>query len=246
MKRVFRPAVITPFHRNDVQKLARCHSSVLRQTLSAHHILVGDGVSIAQSMFPDAEIIALGANHSDNGNTPRALGALVAASRGFFPIFFLDVDNWYRDDHIQVAIETANQFPDVDIVISRRSVVLDDGYELGMVPEDDRKDFADTSCYCFFPSTYNLLHCWALMPKVLSPICDRVMFRTLQAQSVKFAWTGLPTCFFESHYSSHYYLAKRAPRQRLHDPDWKAIEANMSILIEDYFMATGIRISPPL
>ena len=243
---MYRPAVITPFYKEDLSSLSRCHASVVAQAFHAHHIMVGDGVSTSESLFPGAEFITLGANNSDNGNTPRAIGAIAAASRGFFPIFFLDADNWFRNDHIEVALACFESQPGIDVVISRRTVILDDGYVLGEVPEDCSMNFADTSCYCFFPTTYNLLQCWALMPKDLSPICDRVMFRTLEAKNREIAWTGQPTCFFESHYSSHYLLAKRSPREKLHDPDWKLIEANMPTLVDQYFRCTGVRISSPL
>jgi len=242
----YKPAVVTPFCQADLGKISRCHQSVLCQTVRAQHFLVGDGATIDSGLHPNAELITLGTNNSNNGNTPRSVGALVAASKGFSPIFFLDVDNWYRADHVAIALDLHQRQPAVDVVISRRIVILDDGFQLGMVPEDQRGEFADTSCYCFYPSSYWIFSCWALMPRLLSPICDRVIFRSLQARACAVAWTGEPSCYFESHYSSHYQLAGRAPIQPLHDPDWKSIESCMPALLADYFYATGLRISSPL
>ena len=69
----------------------------------------------------------------------------MAASQGFEPIFFLDADNWFKPNHVQLALDVHHKDPSIDVVISGRTIVLDDGSILDSAPEDAEEHFADTS-----------------------------------------------------------------------------------------------------
>ena len=100
-----KPAVNTPYHQESLEILKRCHRSVRAQTTEATHFLVADGNSRAVSSTNGmANIWCCRERHNNCGNTPRALGALMAASQGYEPIFFLDADNWFKPNHVKLAL----------------------------------------------------------------------------------------------------------------------------------------------
>ena len=99
-------AVITPYYREDTEKLRRCHESVLRQTGEVTHFMVADGFPNPEVDRWDVQHVSLGAAHGDNGNTPRGIGALLAFAQGFDAVAFLDADNWFVDNHISSLLKT--------------------------------------------------------------------------------------------------------------------------------------------
>ena len=92
-------AVITPYYKEELETLLRCHLSVRAQEVECRHFLVADGFANETIRQSDCEHICLSTPHHDNGNTPRAIGALSAINKGFEVIFFLDADNWFELDH---------------------------------------------------------------------------------------------------------------------------------------------------
>src|SRR5262249_4891479 len=95
-----RVAVVTPYHREPPEVLAKCRDSVRNQTYACTHVLVADGHPQRQMAHADALHIVLPLAHHDNGNTARMIGAMSAVNRGFHAIAFLDADNWYEPDHV--------------------------------------------------------------------------------------------------------------------------------------------------
>ena len=237
-----KPAVITPYYKESLEILERCHQSVITQTSEATHFLVADGSRRAEIDQWNCQHLVLPQCHNNCGNTPRALGALMAASQGYEPILFLDADNWFKSNHVEIALALHRNDPQIDVVVSKRVIVLDDGSILDATPEDVERHFADTSTLCLFKRAFRSLPLWALMPNGLAPICDRVIYECLKTLSLKLHWHNECTLIFESHYANHYQQAGKKPKSPLHDPDWEMIRINLPKLLNEFDNLTGIQL----
>ena len=238
-----KPAVITPYYKEPLEILERCHQSVRAQKAKATHILVADGYGVAAIEHWDVKHLVLPQRHNNCGNTPRALGALMAASQGYEPIFFLDADNWLKPQHVELALTLQRNDPSIDVVISKRTIVLDDGSILNSTPEDEEQHFADTSTLGLFKRAYKTIPLWTLMPNELAPICDRVIYECLKTLPLKLHWHSERTVMFESHYSNHYRLAGKSPNTPLHDPNWEQLRNDLPALLKEFQNLTGIQLS---
>lgn len=229
-----RIAVITPYHREEIEVLERCHRSVLAQTIACTHFLIADGPTDPRIESWDARRISLGVGHRDNGNTPRTIGGLCAMNEGFDCVAYLDADNWFAPDHLESVMRTQREH-DAHAVFSFREIVFPDGEILGRDDDEDmRHAHVDTSCIVLFRPAFRLLSMWAEMPQVYGPICDRVAFRQL-TEAFQCAWTGRKTVYFETWYWGHFtatgklppanakYLPVRPP------PVWEAANADYRI-----------------
>ena len=172
--------------------------------------MVADGIGYPEVDEWKCRHIRLGVGHDDNGNTPRALGALAAMNEGFDCIAFLDADNWFSTDHLSRGIAT-QAATGCDVVFSDRHIVFPDGQRLTEQPFEDRdRRHADTSCILIFSSALKSLSLWAEMPRLLAPQCDRVMFNHLMATQ-HCAWSGTATVYFETWYANHFLAAGLIP-----------------------------------
>jgi hypothetical protein len=110
--------------------------------------------------------IKLDVSHGDYGNTPRGIGAQLAISEGYCGVAFLDADNWYDSDHVQVCIEAAKSltgnYIDCDYVIARRRLISPD-FKSEVIISEGRS--MDTNLYFFCPGSYFMVPYWNLMPK---------------------------------------------------------------------------------
>ena len=218
-------AVITPYCKEDLATLRRCHLSVRDQYADCRYFLVADGFANETAQQWDCEHISLSKPHCDNGNTPRGIGALSAINQGFEAIFFLDADNWYCPNHVSEGLRLKTEDPDIDIAVLGRHIVLPDGTSVPPDPEDENKSHVDTSCYAFFESSFGLLPLWAMMPTFLGPICDRIMLFAAQSKQYRLAWSPEKTCYFVSNYRSHYVRAQRTPPANTNDSNMAEITA---------------------
>lgn len=243
---MLKPAIVTPYYKESFEVLRRCHESVAQQSMKSKQFFIGDGVSSAFIDQWDSTHLSLPKNFADNGNTPRSVGAVMAASMGYNPIFFLDADNYFLDNHVQEALSLKAQTPKLDVIFSGRIIRLDDGSTFHPAPEDKLRLFADTSTMCFFESAFPLLHLWALIPNCLSPICDRIMYESIRAKKLSFGWTQKPTMIFESHYKCHYQAAARKNLTPLHDPDWLHLKELLPRALILYQRRTGLAINVSL
>ncbi len=100
-----RVAVVTPYYKENPERLRRCHESVLAQTHPAVHLFVADGEPLSEIDSWTCDHLAINGPHKDAGNMARGLGALQCAAHGFDAIAFLDSDNWYKPDHIASLVE---------------------------------------------------------------------------------------------------------------------------------------------
>jgi hypothetical protein len=216
-------AVVTPYHREPDGVLQQCHESVLRQTYPCHHILVADGHP--RPLFdgsPRTMHIALPLENGDNGNTPRAIGGLLADRYGFDAIAYLDADNWFDDDHIEVMLEGHRQSGH-PLVACKRTFVDLGGDPLAIAEhEEERHRHVDTSCWLLFRPAFPLLKAW-LMPRALSPVCDRVFFHAVLNARLPITAAACRTVTFRSQYAVHYQAAGLTP-----PPGAKVIDASIA------------------
>ena len=210
-------AVITPYFKESLSKLRRCHESVINQGPNVRHFMIADG-------FPQVELnqwklmhIGLPQAHSDNGNTPRGIGGMIAFAQGFDAVAYLDADNWFAREHI-ASMRQTQHLTGASVVCSWRTIVLPDGTLVnGLDPEDQRKTHVDTSCYMITREAAFLASLWAKMPQKLGPICDRIFLRSALEAETMISWTHKPTVFFETNYLLHYRMAHKTPETPVHD-----------------------------
>jgi glycosyltransferase involved in cell wall biosynthesis len=235
-------AIVTPYFQESIEKLDRCHRSVIEQTHNSVHFLIADGFPRPELDDWDCEHIKLSTSHRDNGNTPRTIGAISALNQGFEAISFLDADNWLAPHHIELAL-TKQQQGNYDAIFTRRFIVSVDGRIAPREdPEDTKNSHADTSCFVMFAPAAFLLPMWAMMPQYTSPICDRIMFFLVKKHGLNYGWTNEQTVYFESHYRSHHLNAGWQVPDELHDPDPRTIVKNWSA--EDFFHRIRLKVHP--
>ena len=160
--------------------LERCFASVRSQTVAVEHIVVADGRP--QEWIDGAGVrhIRLDRNHDDFGNTPRAVGALLAVGSEYDAMCLLDADNWLDPVHFEHCLACAHATqPGADIVLAKRRFVRSDG---SVMPLRDEQKFVDTNCFFLMRPAYHVLPVWSLMPRQVAPICDRIFSWAIDAQ----------------------------------------------------------------
>ena len=235
-------AVITPYHQEPLDWLERCHQSCLDQGHAIRHVMVADGHPRAELDGWDIDHLVLPQQHADNGNTPRCAGALSAINRGYWPILFLDADNYFRPWHTDSIAKLRARFPAADVLAMGRELVLPDGTPVPGLPEEDRRvQHVDTSCFVFYPSAFRVLALWGLMPPYLGPVCDRFIFEALHQLGFVVAGTHEASVVFSAHYSWAYRAAGCAVPKDVHDIRWDQILEHFDP--QEVYVRTGIRIS---
>ena len=209
-------AIITPYFKESLDILEQCYNSVLAQQVNADHYFIADG-------FPRNEInswkvkhIILEKSHDDNGNTPRRIGSKTAGELNYDFISYLDADNWFHKYHLKSLINLYNDTK-ANICCSKRTFHHINGEDLNIseVPED-KFEHVDTSCFLIHNSAFELTKIWEKMPKILSPICDRIFYKSIIIhKKYSIAFSNLRTVAFRSQYLSHYKTANRQPPKNL-------------------------------
>lgn len=190
-----RVAVVTPYFKERREWLERCLESVRAQDYPATHYMVADGFPQDWLDGTGVRHVRLDRAHADFGNTPRALGGMLAVSEGFDAICFLDADNWYAPEHVSTCLNVvANSVDEVDYVVARRHFVRDNG---SVIPqrnsEDDTAGHVDTNCYFLLRGAFHTIPRWSLMPKPLAIICDRIYRVILEHEKLRRARCGTVT-----------------------------------------------------
>ncbi|MFK0380268.1 glycosyltransferase [Pandoraea sp. NPDC090278] len=199
-------AVITPYFKEPIEVLRQCHESVRSQQVEADivHFMVADGVPISELDGWKVEHIRLTRSYRNNGNTPRAIGTLLADAQGFDFVALLDADNWFYPDHLkslmQLHLNTQSQ-----ICCSWRTFHREDGSMLN-ITEQDENDFrhVDTSCYLIAKSAFSINQVWAQMPGAVSSICDRVFLQAIAHHRFSVSFSRSRTVAFRTTYADHY------------------------------------------
>jgi glycosyltransferase involved in cell wall biosynthesis len=234
-----RYAIITPYYREPRDQLERCLQSVRAQTVAADHIVVADGH--AQDWLDQTGVrhLKLDRAHGDYGNTPRAIGALLAIAEQYDGIGLLDADNWLEADHVERCVTTyqqARQNGGADYVIAKRNLCRLDGSVL-LAWEESYEKHVDTNCFFFFPTAYPLVPYFGTMPREMASIGDRFFFAMLRERgmrpAISDAFTVNYLCVLESFYRAlgeepppgarpnidmtpvYAWLAERNPEERL-------------------------------
>ena len=206
-------AVITPYYKESDKVLRQCHESVLKQTgdFEIKHFMIADGYPNKKVLSWDCNHTTLDESHSDNGNTPRAVGCLLAKNEGYNFITFLDADNWYHQNHINSLIQTFNK-EKLPIITSLRTFHLEDGQQLNIRTKAEVSlKHVDTSCILLHRSAFDLNTLWSAMPKPLSPICDQIFMAGIRHRRHRFASTMQCSVAFRTRYKGHYILAGLKP-----------------------------------
>ncbi|WP_119157496.1 FkbM family methyltransferase [Caldimonas tepidiphila] len=206
-----RVAVVTPYYKEPRAWLQRCMDSVRRQSHACVHIVVADGH--AQDWL-DTESgvrhLRLDRAHGDYGNTPRALGALLAASEGFDAIAFLDGDNWYDPDHIASCVEAAAS--GADFVTSGRHIVREDGSVMKVnISDEESGSHVDTNCFFLLSGAFHTIARWLLMPKPMASLGDRFYFQSLRHEGLRQVRTGRRTVHYLCTWASIFRAAGEIP-----------------------------------
>jgi hypothetical protein len=180
-----RPIVITPYYKEDRSLLERCLASVRAQSVPCEHMLVADGHP--QEWIDGAGVrhLRLDRAHADFGNTPRGVAAVLAAAEDYTAISFLDADNWLEPDHVAVCLQAAQQAPNgvCDFVVTRSTLRRPDESVID-VRQQPVSEHVDTSCFFFLRGSFHVLASWALMPRQLSPIGDRIFWQALRTKGL--------------------------------------------------------------
>lgn len=209
-------AVITPYYKESIEVLKQCHESVLSQSIPATHFFIADG-------FPNPELgkwnikhTILPQGHDDNGDTPRGIGGLLAQIENYDYVAYLDADNWFLQDHLSSLIEVMEK-TGADIACSFRTMHALDGTELIGVQDSDEisLEHVDTSCYLLDRSAFEALEIWLRIPKMLSPICDRIFYMYLKHKKFRITYTKKKSVAFRSQYLVHYQMAGVVPPNNL-------------------------------
>jgi len=197
-------AVITPYYNEPTEILKRCHNSVQAQKYKdITHIMVADGNPHPWCNKQKIEHYILPKSHDDAGATPRALGAMSAFSRGFDAVAFLDADNWFEPNHIQVMVDkmlTEN----VAAIAATRTIHAIDGKVMYVDDiESIAETFVDTNCWFLHKKTAMLMAFWITDPRN-HLISDKIFFQALKQANVNISISLVPTVAYVTRWGWHY------------------------------------------
>ena len=204
-----RVAVVTPYYKEPTDILRRCHDSVMAQTCPVTHIMVSDG-------HPNPEVDQWNAIHvrlpgsQYTGDTPRAIGALLASSMGFDAISLLDADNWFEHDHI-ASLLALQQQTGVQVVTCARTLRREDGTVLGPCHHSDGQSFNDTNCYLVIRSAFYIFSVWGFKRKELSIVGDQIFWNTLVRAGFSRAHHSRATVNYVTLWGNHYRALGESP-----------------------------------
>lgn len=209
-------AIITPYFKESDSTLERCHASVLNQTYpNIHHIMIADGHPSAWCEERSGsylskmklEHITFPKSHNDAGATPRALGALSAFSRGFDAVAFLDADNWYEPDHIEIMVDKMKTENLGAVVATRTIYSTECKFMYVDLIESKIENTVDTNCWLLNKSLYKFMPAW-ITDKPNHLISDMIFCKVLKANKITMAQVSKPTVCYVSNWGWHYEQAK--------------------------------------
>jgi hypothetical protein len=182
--------MVTPYYKEPESLLRRCIESVKSQSVSCDHLLVADGFPQDWINNEPVRHLVLDKAHADFGDTPRGLGGLLAVAENYQGIGFLDADNWLESNHVESCLKAAGELENCDYVMATRNFCRPDG---SIMPTAEEKNHVDTNCYFFLKGSFSCIAYWAMIPKPLAPVCDRVFYQTITTRPFNAARTQAPT-----------------------------------------------------
>jgi glycosyltransferase involved in cell wall biosynthesis len=203
-----RVAVVTPYYNETDQQLERCIESVVDQSYrDVTHVMVADGLPREwQPTGRQFEHIMLPHSHADAGATPRSIGALSAFSREFDAVAFLDADNWYEPNHIELMVNKLSE-TNVDAVAATRTIYGTDGSCLYVDRiESNVSNMVDTNCMFLSRRTMYFLPFW-ITPPSHRLVSDRFFWESATINGMKIARCDTPTVSYVTKWAWHYQYA---------------------------------------
>ena len=207
-------AVVTPHWKTPIEYLKRNIESVLGQKTEheVHHFLVADGYDCKEQdqlikSYHNTTHIQLPVDCDDAGATPSVIGAYIARSLGYEAYFFLGDDNIFLDNHVESCVRIHLQTK-ASLVASDRFFMTLEG-EILPIPEE--KDHIDANCWAFFGDTVRYFHMFAMMPKPLIQIDDRI-FQKVFLSRFPMERTHKKTVGYATKWAAHYrFLGREVP-----------------------------------
>ena len=222
---MYRIAVVTPYYKEERSILARCRDSVLQQSYPCDLVAVADG--FPSELFegdPRTLHVKLPKANDDVGNTPRAIGGILAEAYGYDAVAYLDADNWYEPSHIERLV-AAHEKTRAPLVCSKRKFYDLNGVHMNITePAEDANRHVDTSCWLVFRPAFSLLRVW-LMPKILGPAGDRIFLQKAIHDRFLITPTANWTVCFRTQYAFHYEKAGvEVPRRAKTNSEFSKID----------------------
>lgn len=208
-----RVAVITPYYQESDFYLQRCMDSVASQHYPCTHFLVADDrAKPLVSGRAGVRHVELGRAHADYGDTPRAIGSLLAVAEGFDAIAYLDADNYYLPEHIAGLVATWQQQQGlIDVIASQRFFVYPDGRLMPLADRMDVRAGVDTNCLFLAGRALPLAHAWLRIPGPLHAFGDRVFWLILAAAGLRMGQLAQTTVAYTSNWRIHYLRLGELP-----------------------------------
>lgn len=214
-----RTAVLTPYFREALPVLERCHRSIRQQTVRCEHILVADGYPRAELDGWPIRHIRLPRPANDFGDTPRRIAGEAAIEAGFDAIVYLDADNWLRPRHVE-SLVACHLARGTALCHSGRTLHRTDGTLMPLLQRGDNTEHVDTSCLLVASPAFELLSLWGTWPRELSRIDDRMFWRAAMARGYAHSFTGALTLGYEaSHVGFFRAIGETPPPETRPDVD---------------------------
>ena len=210
-------AVVTPYFRESRSVLFNCHASVRAQRTHCTHVMVADGFPLGEIDTWELDHVVLPRSHGAFGSTPRLIGSFHAVGLGFDGVAFLDADNWYRLDHMEILLELHRR-TGASIITSSRLLCRIDGTVMGRCPTSDGEQFVDTSCMLLMRPAFGLLANWCLMPDYAQVICDRVFWYMAKKSQLACAHSPEPTVYYRCGKTGAYAMMGETPPPGVQPP----------------------------
>lgn len=222
--------MITPYYKESIDVIRRCHYSVKQQThKNTTHLLVSDGKHNSLIAGWKGEYFSLPESHNDAGATPRALAAISAFSRGYDAVGFIDADNWIDPTHVEKMIETMQNANAQGAIATRRIHNLD-GKEMYVDRvESNGTNMVDTNCMFLSKAALHLMTYW-VVEQGQRLWSDRYFWSAVQKSGLRIASCLEPTVAYCSKWAWHYEYAGLEPPP---DSVWinKDESGNLSFLL---------------
>jgi hypothetical protein len=206
-----RIAVVTPYHREPLEMLVRCHESVIAQQPLADHIMVADGFARPEVASWNVSHVTLPREHGDYGCTARGVGSMLADVEGYDFVAYLDADNWFLPGHLASLIELQRQ-TGAPVCTSFRAFHGPGGESLDITePQEDSLVHVDTNCFLIGRAAFGAFPAWLRMPRQVASMCDRVFLAALLKERFAIASTRKRTIAYRTLHELHYMKAGLEP-----------------------------------
>lgn len=205
--------VVTPYHREPLKILRRCHDSVLAQRVNARvmHVMIADGHPRPEIDGWAVRHLRLPNAHGDDGNTPRAIGATFAQANKADFIAYLDADNWYYPEHLGSML-AAHYESGASVCCCWRDFYDANGRRMAVTePGEDTLAHVDTNCVLVHRFAFEVNATWANLPHELIQMGDKIFMMAVKHKRFSLHYTRERTVAYTTLYSFHYKLAGIEP-----------------------------------